>query len=568
MERRAAIAFGILLAYCPYASALDPSLDINQYAHSAWTIRDGFFKGAISSIAQTPDGYLWLGTEFGLLRFDGVRAVPWQPPAGEHLPSSFIRRLLAARDGRLWIGTEEGLASWKDGKLTRYRELAGQVRPLLEDREGTVWVAVNGVPAARLCSMQSGGTHCYGEDGSFGRQVTSLYEDSRGNLWAGAFTGLFRLKPAPPKFYPMPDLVDALIEGEDGGLLITMHSGIKHLVQGKSEVFPFPGAGRDLAPYCMLRDREGTLWIGTVGQGLLRVLQGRTDQFTQFDGLSSNNILALSEDREGNIWVVTTNGLDRFRDFPFPAISVKQGLSNAVLGPVLADVGGGVWIGSPTGLNRWNGKQVTIYRKRGSGLPDDRTQCLFQDHRGRTWVATPHGVAYFEKGRFIPISSVPGGQIRAIAGDSAGNLWISHQDQGLFHLREGRLVEQIPWARLGRKDFAYALLADPVQGGLWLGYFKGGVAHFKDGQVRTSYAGLDGLGEGRVNGLRLERGNTLWAATDGGLSLVHNGRIATLTSKNGLPCDAAIGVLEDDDHSFWLYMTAWSALSSPSWKRG
>ena len=124
--KNAAIALGILLACCPCAFALNPSLDINQYAHTAWTVRDGFFKGVIYSIAQTPDGYLWLGTEFGLLRFDGVRSVPWQPPAGEHLPSSYIRSLLAARDGRLWIGTDEGLASWKDGKLTHYPELAGQ----------------------------------------------------------------------------------------------------------------------------------------------------------------------------------------------------------------------------------------------------------------------------------------------------------------------------------------------------------------------------------------------------------------------------------------------------------
>src|SRR5438034_94467 len=101
MERRAGIALGILLAWCPCASALNPSLDINQYAHTAWTIREGFFKSAISSIAQTPDGYLWLGTEFGLLRFDGVRNLLWQPPVGERLPSSYIRSLLAARDGRL-----------------------------------------------------------------------------------------------------------------------------------------------------------------------------------------------------------------------------------------------------------------------------------------------------------------------------------------------------------------------------------------------------------------------------------------------------------------------------------
>ena len=143
--------------------------------------------------------------------------------------------------------------------------------------------------------------------------------------------------------------------------------------------------------------------------------------------------------------------------------------------------------------------------------------------------------------------------MHSIAGDSAGNLWIGDQDQGLFHLLEGSVVEQIPWARLGRKDFAYALFPDPVQGGLWLGFYQGGVAYFKDGQVRASYAGADGLGEGRVGGLQLDRDGTLWAATEGGLSRVKNGRVATLTSKNGLPCDTVHWVMEDDDHSFWLY---------------
>src|SRR5918997_1674533 len=119
---------GIVLACAvlvcpPRALALNPALDASQYAHTAWKIRDGFFKGGINSIAQTPDGYLWLGTEFGLLRFDGVRNVPFQPPAGQQLPSTFIFSLLAARDGTLWIGTLSGLASWKDGKLARFAEL-------------------------------------------------------------------------------------------------------------------------------------------------------------------------------------------------------------------------------------------------------------------------------------------------------------------------------------------------------------------------------------------------------------------------------------------------------------
>ena len=115
----------ILLASCVCALALDPSLDISQYAHTAWKVRDGFAKGEIHSIVQTPDGYLWLGTEFGLLRFDGVRALPWQPQGGEQLPSNNIWSLLVAHDGTLWIGTLKGLASWKDDKFTQYPQAAG-----------------------------------------------------------------------------------------------------------------------------------------------------------------------------------------------------------------------------------------------------------------------------------------------------------------------------------------------------------------------------------------------------------------------------------------------------------
>ena len=131
----------VFLACFSPAFALNPNLDVSQYAHTSWKIRDGFTKGAINSMAQTSDGYLWLGTEFGLFRFDGVRPVPWQPPPGKHLPSDRISALLAARDGTLWIGTTAGLASWQNNKLTLWPELAGQlVMRILEDHEGTIWV--------------------------------------------------------------------------------------------------------------------------------------------------------------------------------------------------------------------------------------------------------------------------------------------------------------------------------------------------------------------------------------------------------------------------------------------
>jgi ligand-binding sensor domain-containing protein/signal transduction histidine kinase len=558
MARWASTAAGILLACCNIASALNPSLDINQYAHTAWTARDGFFKGVVSSVAQTPDGYLWLGTEFGLLRFDGVRTFPWQPPAGQHLPGSFVRSLLSARDGRLWIGTAEGLASWKDRKLTDYPKLAGQVvSSLLEDREGTIWATGGGAtPTGGLCAIRSGNTECYGENNSFGRPVESLYEDRRGNLWAGGTNGLWRWKPDPPKLYPMPGSgithSESMIEGDNGALLIAMQRRVWQLVDGKAEAYPLPGAVPMSRPQVLLRDHDGGLWIGTGDHGLLHVHAGRTDLFAQSDGLSGNYVQSIFEDREGTIWLSTLDGLDRFRDFAVPAISTKQGLAGDNVLSVLAAADGSVWLGSYDGLNQWKDGHVVTYTKRGNGLPDDVIMSLFQDSRGRIWVSTRRGFSYFEQGRFISLSGVPAGETHSITEDRAGNLWIS-QNQGLLHLLEGRVVEQIPWSRLGRKDPAVVLLPDPSQGGLWLGFFREGLAYFKEGQVRASYQGSDGLGEGTVSGLQLDQAGALWAATQGGLSRLKKGRITTLTSKNGLPCDVVHWVVEDDDHSFWLY---------------
>src|SRR5689334_17140980 len=386
----------ILLAWCPSAFALNPALDVSQYAHTSWKIREGFSKSVIRSIAQTSDGYLWLGTESGLLRFDGIRAVAWQPPTDQSLPSSQIWSLLASRDGTLWIGTSKGLASWKDGKLTAYTELADKyIFKLLEDREGAVWAGGMGVPTGRLCVIRDGRVQCYGEDGALGRGVIDLYEDSKGDLWAGVENGLWRWKPDPPKFYPLPgepDGIHGLGEDADGALLIGMHGGIQRFVDGKTEAHSMSGAVRRFDARSLLRDRDGSLWIGTSDRGLVHEHQGRTDLFAQSDGLSGQYVFALFEDREGNLWVATKDGLDRFRNFAVARFTVNQGLLNDTIESVLADRDGSVWLATDGGLHRWNNGQITIPRT-GSGKPDGKLNglnpdSLFQDDRGRIWVST------------------------------------------------------------------------------------------------------------------------------------------------------------------------------------
>ncbi len=560
----------MLLTWIPSAFALNPALDVNQYAHTAWKIRGGFFKGTPVTIAQTSDGYLWLGTEFGLLRFDGIRFVTWQPHAGQELPSNYIRSLLPARDGTLWIGTAKGLVSWKSGKLIRYPELEGQaVWTLLEDREGTVWAGGQGTPAGRLCAIKNGNVQLYGNDGAFGQFIDTLYEDRGGNLWVGGIAGLWRWKPGSSKLYPMPDRVRALIEDDDGALIIVMYNGIRRLVNEKLEIYPLPATGLRFTPNAILRDRDGGLWIGTDDRGLAHLHQGRIDVFDQSDGLSGDFIERIFEDREGNIWVATLDGLDRFRERAVYTISVKQGLSNAAVQSVLVARNGGVWLGTLYGLNLWNNGRITVYRNSkainggaragalgvreitDSGLPDNAIESLYQDFRDRIWVSTRRGVAFLENGRFTPVSSVPSG-VESIAGDQAGNLWFS-QRESLFHLRGGMVVEKIPWAALGQKEQSRSLVPDPSGGGLWLA-FPDAVLYLKDGQVRASYTVADGLARGHIRDLQLDREGTLWASTATGASRLKDGRVLTLTGRNGLPCDDAHWVMEDDDHYLWIYM--------------
>src|SRR5579885_1283301 len=192
------LALEIILAGWRSAHALDATLDINEYAHTAWTVRDGFSLGNIYAIAQTPDGYLWLGSEFGLFRFDGSHSARLAP-SGQHLPNNAVNNLMATRDGTLWIGTFGGLAKWDGRKLTELHEFDGRfISALYQDREGTVWVGTMESPA-QLCALKAGRTHCYGANLDLGAAVWAVHEDDSGTLWAGTQTGLWRITPGPAR---------------------------------------------------------------------------------------------------------------------------------------------------------------------------------------------------------------------------------------------------------------------------------------------------------------------------------------------------------------------------------
>jgi signal transduction histidine kinase/ligand-binding sensor domain-containing protein len=575
-HRVAIVALGLLLTWSPSAFALDPSLDISQYAHTEWRLRDGFAKGAITAFAQTPDGYLWLGTEFGLLRFDGIRTTLWQPPLGMSLPDADVGALLAARDGTLWIGTMRGLASWDGAKLIRYPQFdETRVSALVEDREGTLWVGavLRSGEAGRLCEIVGGRTTCTGEDG--GLLITSLYLDSHDVLWVAAKDAVWRWKPGPPVAYPLQDSADtfqAFSETATGAILVVTRSGLKQLIDGKFQNFSPPLITSLVGPSKLLRDRDGALWIAD--SGLRHVHEGRVDSFGAADGLSGDDVLRLFEDREGNVWVATVDGVDRFSALAVATYSTRQGISGR-MASVLADRDGGTLVSTSTGLYRLRDARMTIDpHRRGrasaratltgaqrptgdevlvAGLPHPELASLFQDSHGRIWIGTSSGLGYLERGRFVALSGVPGGYIDSMAEDKDGNLWIAHRAAGLLQVSPDHLIQQSPWMSISQSGPAWRLATDSVHGGLWLGFFSGGVAHFVDGQVRASYSVRDGLGKGEVSHLSVGTDGTVWAATEGGLSRIKAGRIATLDSRSGLPCDAVHSMVEDDDRASWVH---------------
>jgi PAS domain S-box-containing protein len=561
-----ALLLGCLLAECACACALDPSLNVSQYAHSAWKVRDGFGKGALTSLAQTPDGYLWIGTESGLLRFDGVHPVEWQPSSGQELPGPIITSLLASHDGSLWIGTFTGLANLRDGKLTEFKDLRGSaVTSILEAKDGTVWIGVYANSGGGICELDSGVVHCKRDDMRFGNGVMTLYEDHKGSLWLGTRKGLCRWTPGDPQFFSFPQEssgITSLAEDDQGQLLFSSYSGIGRLVDGRIQPYPSSGSAFNWRVRRMLRDRHGGLWVGTDDHGVVHIdRRGKTDLFSALDGLSGDSVSRLLEDREGSIWVATSDGIDRFREYAAATISAKQGLSAGVVA-VLPARDGSLWASTLGGLKHYKDGTVSSVGSHGGTLDSEPTLDgelplgpLGEDATGRIFVSTVKGLGYLQNGRYVHVLGIPQSAIpRAMTEGPPGELWVTTQRAGLVHLFQGQVLQQIPWSGLGRNDFASVITTDPSHRGLWLGFDHGEVAYFNNGAIRTSYSEGNGLGKGAVTDLRFGADGALWAATNGGLSRIKDGKVITLSGKNGLPCDKVAASIEDDEQAMWLYL--------------
>ena len=312
----------VVLSCAKLSHGLDPSKQISQYAHTAWRIKDGTFSGAPFSVAQTTDGYIWVGTQSGILRFDGVRFVSWAPPGGESLRSVEVDALLGTADGALWIGTrQDGLWRWANGRLTGYLlSVRSGVSAILEDAGGSVWIARVGIAddVGGICEVGGGQTRCYGESNGIPRDCCNeLARDGAGNLWISSPTALIKWKPRSSETHISKisgmfedQSYTSLAPEQDGSTWVGVDNapdrarGLQLFRNGSwSPLVATNWNSSNVRANALLLDRQHSLWVGTSGQGLYRIHEGKADHFGSAEGLSGDSVNRIFEDHEGNLWV-------------------------------------------------------------------------------------------------------------------------------------------------------------------------------------------------------------------------------------------------------------------------
>ncbi len=558
MRRSAAFALSIVfLAAVATLDARAPAQApaAQPYAWRSWTRHEGLRGSQVWTIAQDRFGYMWLGTNEGLARFDGVRFVSGQSINGD-LPEASVRALCVARDGSLWVGFggPGGVSRLQGHQLRNFDAHDGLpealITSLFEDRHGVMWAAsLNG-----LYRLQ--GEQWQRVDQTAGlrvQMVDAVYEDRPGNLWVGTPGGVFRRDGEAESFRLVSTLqVESFAEDREGRVWGTGADAVLALLSSDPPR-AMPDVGGRSPGRRLLHDDEGNLWVATLGNGLLRVdvRDGRLDvERFQGSGLSSDVVRALLRDREGNVWVGTQNGLDRLsrsviRSLPPPGDTMARPVR-----AVAAAADGSMWVGTGSGLYQFNDGR-RIHYDRQSGLPGETISALHGDASGAMWVATDRGVGRMSKGRFVPAipASSPLSRPIAMSTDRSGALWLADLDQGVFRWDGRTLTLMAAGTEPGLRP-AFPILADS-RNRVWAGFVDGTVGVFEGGGSRL-YTAADGLTGGMVTSLYEDRHGTIWIGASSGLIRFREGRFEGVSWSRGLPGNVVGAIAGDHAGHLWL----------------
>jgi signal transduction histidine kinase/ligand-binding sensor domain-containing protein len=542
------------LLLCLFAWPLPAGADVGRglagYSVTTWTEKEGLPAGRIRAMAQSGEGYLWLGLETGLVRFDGLRFVRWD--AGR-LPAGSVWSLHIARDASLWIGLSSvtPIARLHNGRLTVFGAAEGLPSTLAasfyEDRGGVLWAGTlsglfrfTGQRWERVDVADTGSA-----------PVIGVYEDGEGRLLAATPSGVYRRPSADARFELVARVAVAsnvhfsFSRDRAGTVWVSdFHDGFHRLDQGRP-----PAGAEGLRGWGvhLLHDRRGAMWVGTQGQGLWRVspnAEAGTPTIavaTMRDGLASEAVQALLEDREGNIWLGTPGGLQRLsshRVTPLRDLGVARALE--------AMPDGAMWVGTSSGLHRFAGNESRLFTE-ADGLPGSVVLALHAGPRGELWIATEMGVAIHRNGRFVRLPLPKGANLpRIFAVATAGeDVWMRDFFSRVHHWRDGALlpVDDIP------EPFRTNLrsLHTDRHGRVWFGAGDGQLA------VRDASGVLQvrKLPIGGAARLYEDRKGVLWVGGDDGMSRMDGDAVVSITREQGFP-GSVKSIVEDGPGDLWV----------------
>ncbi|HEV8433616.1 MAG TPA: two-component regulator propeller domain-containing protein [Thermoanaerobaculia bacterium] len=578
---RPAIALSILLGLflATGAFALDPHRALTQARLTVWTSDAGLPQNSIETIVQTRDGYLWMGTEEGLARFDGVRFVVSDRETSPALRSPFVSSLFESSDGTLWIGTYGGgLARLRHGRIDAFRpDLLGaeRIRGMYEAPSGSIYIATagggmlrvdgervtryttrDGLPVDRIWTVISDGagglwvaTHGGGvvrwRDGKVTQRITSqeglpndfaraILRDADGTLWIGtdgaglaewrngAIVRVVTTRDGLPS-----NLIRAIVRDRNGSLLIGTNGGLVRWRDGHQETLgSADGLPSSIVP-AVTEDREGSLWVGTSG-GLVRLNDTKLLPFTRKEGLAADAARAILEDREGRMWVGTEGGgLCRMLPAPAHCFTKADGLPQETVYALAESRDGSLWAGTDGGgvVRMRDGR----FTDRIAGLPNDHVRALAEMPDGTLWVSTTGGLARVRAGKTASIAAFAGRQLRPLQALNDGTLLVGTDGAGLWRVAsDATSASQIATADQGRglgSDRVFSLAPDSAGAAVWIGTSGGGLSHLdlKTGAMHT-LARRDGLHDDVVFQV-LDDGKDLWMTSNRGLYRVSRDRV-------------------------------------------
>jgi ligand-binding sensor domain-containing protein/signal transduction histidine kinase len=532
------------------AAAADLYKPLTEYTHTVWTHKDGIPSAFIYSMAQTQDGFLWLATTDGLVRFDAVRFVHWRPKSGHTELLGAVRSLCAARDGSLWIGTGSGLLGHIRGNDLTTSSLGAQIEAILEDRDGVLWVATENRLLRFHAATQEQIEPTIALPGNY---LSGPLQDKGGFIWITTHNSIVRITPSDAQAQPLEIAKGKLWLTQDtgGDIWLTGPDGSTRPLNEPQTGGTVKLKTKTLDIQTVLRDSNGIIWIGTLGQGLARLPPGfndarRIEKYSQLDGLSAARVWSFLEDREHNIWVGTQDGLNRFRDEKIATLTRREGLTSDDVNALAAGLDGSIWTSTSMGINRIDGDHRELY------LKGERVMGLSMDRENNLWAGTNRGVVRMENGKWSNVPMPAGTQLQnvtALAADNENGMWLFDARKGLLDWANGEISDFSNEPLLKGKIILAA--QSDARGTVWFGLSQGGLVVF-GGSKFHAYSESDGLAGGSVNAVYIDDNGCVWIGTERGLSRFDGQRFVSWNTANGLPGERVLWILSDSGGRIWL----------------